>query len=174
MGTWFPGSQGIRRPGMTIHVHMPPKISIHEYTCAYVSLYDHTWAHISIQGQRRTTCDIQNGSQGATKWRQGVERHKHIWSKNLGGALTFHALITSLCSDGCNTHKTQQSKCVLKHGIFLGYLKNINGLGCCTCQTKAIKVFSVAVITHYFLPWWIRVCGKVPTPRCLGALANFC
>ena len=49
----------------------------------------------------------------------GPLRHKRIWSQNLGGAVAFHALMTSLCPNGFNTHKTQQCKRLLKHGRFL-------------------------------------------------------
>ena len=40
----------------------------------------------------------------------GGWRHKRIWTQNLGGAVAFHALMTSLCPNGFNTHKTKQRK----------------------------------------------------------------
>ena len=50
---------------------------------------------------------------------QQIHGHKRIWRQNLGGAVAFHALMTSLCPNGFNTHKTQQCKRLLKHGRYL-------------------------------------------------------
>ena len=46
-------------------------------------------------------------SRGGVTW---DDKHKRIWSQNLVGAVAFHALMTSLCPNGFNTHKTKQRK----------------------------------------------------------------
>ena len=98
-------------------------------------------------------------------WIQKLIQYVSFWIQKLTNNVSF-------CSGSRNWHYgsvsgsrnwhygradlyAQQRKHLLKQGRFLWYLKNKNGIGCCACQTRAIKAitdFSIALITHCFLP----------------------